>query len=94
MTVIGLCELDLHLEGIQSLKSKRGIIKRIKARVRSKFNVSVAEVDYLDTWQRSTLAVAVVANDQRFANQVLSQVVNLVAACGDAMLIQERMTFY
>ena len=94
MTVIGLCELDLHMEGIQSLKSKRGIIKRIKARVSNKFNVSVAEVDYLDTWQRSTLAVVVVANDQRFANEVLSKAVNLVASCSEAMLIGQRMTFY
>ncbi|MEA2064668.1 MAG: DUF503 domain-containing protein, partial [Gemmatimonadota bacterium] len=78
--VIGVSTFELHLEGIQSLKSKRGVIKRLKARIAGKFNVSVAEVDHLDTWQRSTLAVAIVSNDRRFANQVLSQVSNLVAA--------------
>jgi uncharacterized protein len=91
--VIGVCTFELHLDGIQSLKSKRGVLNRLKARISNKFNVSVAEVDQLDSWQRSTLAVAVVSNEQKFANQVLSKISDLIAADGQVMLIGQRMQF-
>ena len=57
------------------------------------FNVSVAEVGALDSWQRCSLAVAVVSNDRRFANQVLSKVSQLVASNGEIMLIDQEMSF-
>lgn len=91
--VIGICTFELHLEGIHSLKAKRGVLKRLKARIANKFNVSVAEVDYLDSWQRSTVAVAVVSNDQRFANQVLSKVSELVTSNSEVVLIDQKMSF-
>lgn len=61
-----------------SLKDKRRVVKSIKDRVRNKFNVSIAEIDALDKWQWATLGVACVSNDSRFANSVLSNVVNLI----------------
>lgn len=91
--VIGVCTFELYLEGIHSLKAKRGVLKRLKARIINKFNVSVAEVDSLDSWQRSTVAVAVVSNNQRFANQVLSKVSQLVASNGEVMMINQEMSF-
>jgi len=92
--VIGVCTFELHLDGVQTLKAKRGTLKRLKARIVNKFNVSVAEVGALDSWQRSTLAVAVVSNDKRFANQVLSKVSELVASNGEVMLIGQKMSFF
>jgi uncharacterized protein YlxP (DUF503 family) len=91
--VIGVCTFELYLAGVQSLKVKRGVLKRLKARIVSKFNVSVAEVDQLNSWQRSTIAVAIVANEQKFANQVLSKVSELVASNGEVMLIDQKMFF-
>jgi uncharacterized protein YlxP (DUF503 family) len=75
---IGFCRLELFLPDSESLKHKRGILKGLSARVRNKFNVSVAEVADNDVWQKAVLGVAVVANDSRYANQILSKVVSLV----------------
>ena len=75
---VGICTLYLRLLEGRSLKEKRRVIKSIKDRIRAKFNVSVAEIDELDKWQRATLGVASVSNDPRFANSVLSSVVNFV----------------
>ncbi len=60
------------------MKGKRHILKRIKDRVKNRFNVSIAEVDQSDLWQRTTLGVSVVSNQKRFANQVLSGVVDFI----------------
>ena len=53
-------------------------MKGIKDRLKNKFNISVAEVGHNDLWQRATLGVSVVANEKKFANQVLSKVVEQI----------------
>jgi len=74
--IIGTCLVDLRVPGCRSLKDKRQVLKALKDSIRRKYNVSVAELDHQDTWQRTLLGVAVVSSDARFANQVISKVVN------------------
>lgn len=76
--VVGLANIDIHIPESGSLKSKRQVLKGIKERVKNKFNVSIAEVGHNDLWQRTTIGVSVVANDKKFANQVLSKVVEQI----------------
>ena len=54
-------------------------MKSITTRVRSQFNVSVAEVDDHDLWQLATLGICCVSNNKRYTNQVLSKVVDFIA---------------
>lgn len=84
---VGVCTLDLFLPSSRSLKAKRRCLSGLKTRIRNGFNVSVAEVDHNDLWQRAALGVAVVTNDARYANQVLSKVVDLVGGAGDVVLL-------
>jgi uncharacterized protein YlxP (DUF503 family) len=56
-----LMRVHLHFGDVGSLKGKRAELNRVKARLRERCGASVAEVAYQDTWQRSTLAVAVAA---------------------------------
>jgi uncharacterized protein YlxP (DUF503 family) len=76
--VVGLANIDIHIPESGSLKNKRHLLKRMKDRVKNKFNVSIAEVGHNDLWQRATIGVSVVANDKKFANQVLSKVVEQI----------------
>lgn len=71
MAVIGVLTLELRLEFSHSLKEKRHVVKSLKDRLRHKFNVAVAEIDYHDTWQRSVIAAVTVSNDQTYAEKVL-----------------------
>jgi len=70
--------LDLHLPGVASLKEKRFILKSVKIKIRNKFNVSIAEIDYLDKWQRAGIGVACVSNERRFIESTLSKVINTI----------------
>jgi uncharacterized protein YlxP (DUF503 family) len=56
--VVGVCSIDLHIPGNDSLKGKRSVVRRIKERVRNTFNVSVAEVEDLDKLQRAGLGIS------------------------------------
>ncbi len=77
--IVAVCIIELFLSDSGSLKSKRQILRRLKDRIRNAFNVSISEVDHHDLWQRATLGVAIVASDTRFANRVLSRVVEVIA---------------
>ena len=66
-------------------------VKSIKDRVRSKFNVSIAEIDGLDKWQWATVGVACVSNDARFVNSVLSKVVDFVRSIRLAELVDYKI---
>jgi len=76
---VGVCRISLRLPENLSLKGKRQVVKSIIARVRNKFDVSIAEVDDHDLWQLATLGVCCVSNNKRYTNEVLSKVVDFVA---------------
>lgn len=92
--VVGVASIDIHIPESGSLKSKRHFIKGIKDRIKNKFNVSIAEVDHNDLWQRTTLGVSVVANEKQFANQVLSQVVEFIGHEHSVHLLDYTIEFY
>lgn len=75
---IGVCKLQLRLPENQSLKGKRQVLHSITARVKDRYNVSIAEVDDQDLWQLVTLGIACVSESAQHANQVLSKVVDFI----------------
>ncbi|MEE9284336.1 MAG: DUF503 domain-containing protein [Dehalococcoidia bacterium] len=75
---IGVCRLSLRIPGNDNLKGKRRAIHSLASRIRSKFNVSIAEIEDLESWQRITLGVTCVSNDGRHANSMISNVVRYV----------------
>ena len=91
---IGVLQLSLFIPQANSLKSKRQILKSLKDRIRHKFNVSVAEINCLDKWQRATLAVACVSSDKRLVNSVLSKVITLVDAQRAIELLDHTIELY
>lgn len=78
--VVATVRAELHIPDANSLKAKRSVITALKSRLRAKFNISVAEVDHLDLWQRAAIGVAFVTNDRRYADEVLSKVVSQIAS--------------
>jgi uncharacterized protein YlxP (DUF503 family) len=87
MPSVGVLTLELHIEGAQSLKDKRHTVKSLKDRLRGKFNVAVAEIDYQDLWQRALVAAVTVSNDRTRAEQVLQLVEREAANLLGGMLV-------
>lgn len=77
--VIGVLQMDFSIPGSRSLKDKRRAMKSLKERMRGKFNCSVAEVDFKDSWGRSRLAVCVVSDDTAHANTQLNEIARFSA---------------
>jgi uncharacterized protein len=89
--VVGVLRLTLYLPENHSLKGKRQVLRAIKARVRDKFNVSIAESDHNDIWQRAELGICQVGNERPFVDSALREVVNFIEALALAQLGAEEL---
>lgn len=74
MPTIGVLTLEMRFEYSHSLKEKRHIVQSLKDRLRHKFNVAIAEIDYQDLWQRAVVAAVTVSGDHKRADHVLQMV--------------------
>lgn len=92
--VIGVMKAQLHLQGVTSLKGKRSIVKSLLGRLKSRFNVSVSEVNHQDEKTLAVIGIAVVSNETRFIDQQFDAIVHFMQRDGRFYLGQvERETF-
>jgi len=78
---------ELFVPDSRSLKAKRAVVRPIVDGLRHRLRVSVAEVDHQDTWQRSAIAIAVVAATDGVLREVLADAERLVASAPGAELL-------
>jgi uncharacterized protein YlxP (DUF503 family) len=74
---VGRFELFIPASG--SLKDKRAVVRSVTQSVARKFNVSIAEVDHQDLWQRSALGVSCVSESMSHCRKVLQEVEKAMA---------------
>ncbi len=91
--VVAVRSWELQLAGCQSLKDKRRVLRSLKDRLHRQFNVSAAEVDHQDEWQRAALACGVVTTDRRHAEEVLGSCDRLVAGEPLAHVVSTEIAF-
>lgn len=72
--LVGIAEYQLFLPNAHSLKDKRALLKSLQARLHNKFPAAVCEAEQQELWQRSTLGVAVVGNQQRHVESMLASI--------------------
>jgi uncharacterized protein len=75
---VGICRLDLMLSDCSSLKDKRQVIRSLIERLKSRFNISIAEVGFLDLLRRSEIGFSVVSNETRHLESLMGKVVNFI----------------
>jgi uncharacterized protein YlxP (DUF503 family) len=70
---VGLLSVELFLPDAQSLKDKRMVVRAVKDRLK-KFNVSVAEVEHQQLWQRAGLGIVSISNGHELVDRALDAV--------------------
>jgi uncharacterized protein len=91
---LGLLTVELHFENSQSLKDRRRIMNSLKERVRHRFNVSVAEADFGEKWQRGGLIVSCAGVSANVVEQSFRSVLTLLEEDPRVMLIAPQVRFY
>ncbi len=92
--IVGVMTAHLSMQGVTSLKGKRSIVKSLIGRLKSRFNISIAEVDRQDSKISATIAIATVCNEATFIDRQFDAIINFMRNDGRFYLGQiERETF-
>ena len=80
--VVGILKVEIYLGNMFSLKQKRQVVKSVIGRMKSRFNVSLAEVDKLDEWRVAVIGIACVSNSRRHMDRQLDTLLNFMESDG------------
>lgn len=89
--IVGLCTVELRFPDAQSLKNKRKVLVSLKTKLQNQFNISIAETDENDLWQKATLGIASVANETARVNQTLDHVLNVIRGNPSLELLRSQI---
>jgi uncharacterized protein YlxP (DUF503 family) len=92
--VVGVLTLEFFLEYSHSLKEKRRFLNSFTDRVQHRFNVSISEIDFQESWQRSKIAVAMVNSQMSMVQQVLDKILEEASSCAEAILSGHEINYY
>ena len=73
--IIGYLSLEIYLPYSHSLKEKRQRLKRIRDRLRNKYNVAFAELDFQNKWQRSKIGIVTISNQKTLVEKIFNQII-------------------
>jgi uncharacterized protein YlxP (DUF503 family) len=71
---IGIGRFELFIPWSLSLKDKRQVLRSVTGAVRHRFNVSIAEVEHQELWQRAAFGVSCVAESMTHCRKVMQEV--------------------
>src|SRR5262249_32717657 len=66
--------LEIRIEAAHSLKDKRHVVRSLKDRLRNSFNISIAEIEVTDLWQRATLGVVSISDSRDYLDGLMRNV--------------------
>lgn len=89
--IVGVAVVELRVHESQSLKEKRGVVRKIAGRLRHRFNISVAEVGGQDTWQRAVIGLAMAGSDETVVRRTLSQALEFVEGTHLAEIVASEL---
>lgn len=92
--VVGTLKIEFYLTDNRSLKGKRKVIRSMVDKVKSRFNVSIAEVGSNDMWQKIELGISAVGNDRRHIDSSLSHVLGYLESLYLAQIVNTEIEIF
>ena len=92
--IVGGLVVQIHIPESQSLKDRRQVVRRLKDRIKNRHNVSLAETDGQNTWQRCELAVAMVAGQQSAVERELQTILQYIESDPSVALTEHWIDYY
>ena len=92
--VVGTLKVEFFLSDNRSLKGKRKVVRSMVDKVKSRFNVSIAEVGSNDKWQKIELGISTVGNDRRHIDSSLNHILSFLDSLYLAQIVETRMEIF
>lgn len=81
--IVLYAEIECLIYHAQSIKEKRSVIKPLLLKIRRDYNVSIAEVEYQDLWQRTKFSIVTISNEMQHAEKVIDDVIKAIEMSGN-----------
>ncbi|UCF84787.1 MAG: DUF503 domain-containing protein [Desulfobacteraceae bacterium] len=92
--VVGSLKIEFRLTDNRSLKGKRKVVRSMVDKVKSRFNVSIAEVGSNDKWQKIELGISAVGNDRRHIDSSLNHILSFLDSLYLAQIVHTEMEIF
>lgn len=89
--VVGVLTVELFIGEAHSLKEKRRVLKSVIDRIKTRYNVSAAEIGAMDTWQRSTLGLSIISNEQAYVHKIFAAIISFIEVQGTLTVIDYQI---
>ncbi|KGR80312.1 DUF503 domain-containing protein [Ureibacillus manganicus] len=76
--MIVYAEVEFMIQTAHSLKEKRAVLQRMITRTKQKFNVSIAEIDHQNVWQRTRIALVAVSSSKESAEREINHALHFL----------------
>ncbi|MCM3654045.1 DUF503 domain-containing protein [Metabacillus litoralis] len=76
--MIGYVDCECIIYDSQSLKDKRAVLQRVLTRIKQKYNVSISEIDFQDTWQRTKFGIVAISSSKVQTEKELQSVLHFI----------------
>lgn len=90
--VVGISRIELHFPESRSLKDKRQIVRSILQRIQTKFNISIAEIDHHDLWQRASIGMSCVSKTSYQARRILHNIEREIETSTGVVILDEHVS--
>ena len=92
--VVGSLKIEFRLTDNRSLKGKRKVVRSMVDKVKSRFNVSIAEVGSNDKWQKIELGICAAGNDRRHIDSSLNHILSFLESLYLAEIVHTEMEIF
>jgi uncharacterized protein YlxP (DUF503 family) len=91
---IGLLTLEIYIPYSHSLKEKRKTLNKIKDRVKNKYNVAFAELDYLNKWQRSKIGLVTINAQKKMVEKIFHRIIRDIEENIEGEILNTEIYFF
>lgn len=92
--IIGLLTLEIYLPYSHSLKEKRKTLNRIKDRLKKKFNIAFAELEYQNKWQRSKIGLVTINAQKRMIENMFHAIIRDIEEIIEGEILQKEIIYF
>ncbi len=90
---VGICKISYHFPYTETIKEKRQKIASMKDILRKRFNISIAEIEFQNFWQKTVIGISIVNSNKKLIDKVLSKVIEKIENIGFGYITDYKVEF-
>jgi uncharacterized protein YlxP (DUF503 family) len=92
--IIGLLTLEIYLPYSHSLKEKRKTLNKLRDRLKKRYNIAFAELDYQNKWQRSIIGLVTLNTRKQIIEKLFHKIVQEATENIEGEILQQQILFF